>query len=64
MKKLFLHIGTHKTGTSSIQKTLVAEEKKLNKLCFRYLYESKIKPNFHSFIDSVCLGLAPNQVRE
>jgi hypothetical protein len=39
-KKVYLHLGMHKTGTSSIQKTLFSNEKSLHKYNYHYLKET------------------------
>jgi len=38
-KKLYLHIGTHKTGTTSIQKALVENQDKLQERGLSYFYD-------------------------
>ena len=40
MKNIFLHIGTHKTGTSSIQRTLKTVNTTLNSLDYQWVEES------------------------
>ncbi|MBN2824280.1 MAG: hypothetical protein JXQ76_03065, partial [Campylobacterales bacterium] len=39
-KKLYLHIGTHKTGTTSIQKALANNRNKLNEKGLSYFYDN------------------------
>lgn len=41
MKRLFVHIGTHKTGTSAIQEALCSQEEKL--LAHGYLYPNTMR---------------------
>ncbi|MTH94771.1 hypothetical protein [Roseibium sp. RKSG952] len=53
MTEAILHIGQHKTGTSSIQRSLGAVDRKLDCLNFRYL-NGKIRN--HSFIISPAFG--------
>ena len=41
MKKIFIHFGCHKTGTTSIQKFFIENTDRLNKVDFDYMH----KPN-------------------
>jgi hypothetical protein len=60
--KLFLHIGCHKTGTTSIQHTLAANEPALKEQGLVFFYETPVGekplPDLHSWLDFV----EPNRV--
>lgn len=68
MARLVLHIGSHKTGTTSIQRALVQGRRALARAGLTYLHAPggtqasaivscrKAGPNFHAVIDTAALG--------
>jgi hypothetical protein len=56
LKRLILHLGTPKTGTTSLQNTLVAEEEKLATLGVRYLKSYRAAINHNRLIMQLSKG--------
>ncbi|MEM7240726.1 MAG: hypothetical protein AAF429_00940 [Pseudomonadota bacterium] len=52
MKKIYLHMGSHKTGTTSIQSTLFNFKEELKEKNFEYFGGKKAHPNLYSAFKS------------